>query len=85
MAEQSDTIVDVAGASATDETLLGNVDGRANKLGNLKGYIAGEKLDSGAVAPAFSPSSAYGLNTYVTYGGNLYVCKASVSAPTALR
>lgn len=72
-----DWVYDTDGSDATDDTLVGDIDGRATTLGGLKNYIAEgtdpkNKLNSTSVAQAFDADQVYTTGTYVTHEGVLY-------------
>ena len=72
-----DWVYDTDGSDATDDTLVGDIDGRSTTLGGLKNYIAEgsdpkNKLNSTSVAQAFDADEPYTTGTYVTYEGVLY-------------
>ena len=72
-----DWVYDTDGSDATDDTLVGDIDGQSTTLGGLKNYIAEgsdpkNKLNSTSVAQAFDADEPYTTGTYVTYEGVLY-------------
>lgn len=65
----------------TFENAINNLTvGNAAKLNTWRGYVKKE-IKSGAVAPAWSGTSAYEVGDFVTQYSRVYICTTAIEAP----